>query len=90
MKEIKDYLMKRKTICIIETCIVVMIAIMGYFYYQNGQKQKTLESMKIEIYDDYHFAYIYCCLFSWSFKRYHVYFWHFFDWKSLLWFLSDS
>ena len=47
MKEIKDYLMKRKTICIIETCIVVMIAIMGYFYYQNGQKQKTLESMKI-------------------------------------------
>lgn len=47
MKEIKDYLMKRKTICIIGTCIVVMIAIMGYFYYQNGQKQKTLESMKI-------------------------------------------
>ena len=47
MRKIKDYLMKRKIICIIGTCIVVMIAIMGYFDHQNGQKQKTLESMKI-------------------------------------------
>lgn len=52
MKKIKAYLIKRKKICILGTCIVVvMIAIIGYFYYQNAQKQKTLESMKITFND---------------------------------------
>ncbi len=47
MKKIKDYFMKRKMMCILGTCIVmVMIIIMVYFCYQNTQ-QKTLESMKI-------------------------------------------
>lgn len=44
--------MKRKKICILGTCIVVvMIVVMGYFYYRNEQKQKTLESMKITFND---------------------------------------
>ena len=52
MKKIKDYFMKRKKICNLGTCIVVfMIAIIGYFYYQNAQKQKALESMKITFND---------------------------------------
>lgn len=47
MKKIKDYLIRRKTLCIIGiSTIVIVVASMGYFYYQNEQKQRILDSMK--------------------------------------------
>lgn len=52
MEKIKKYFRKRKVICIIGTCtIVIVIASMGYFYYQNEQKQRILNSMYITFND---------------------------------------